>query len=96
MLLAMGNTEPELATSCNQVRLPVEGLGLQPSHRIFNLHFIVVDLVYCLYYVNWVSKKKLHKNPACKMLQVPVPSWFWLVNKVAGGQWLGRETEVGF
>jgi hypothetical protein len=47
----------------------------------------------CLYYVGWVSK--IAWESAHKMLRVPVPSWFWLVNKVAGGQWLGRETEAG-
>jgi hypothetical protein len=26
-LIAMNDTEPELAISCNQARLPVEGLG---------------------------------------------------------------------
>jgi hypothetical protein len=31
--------------------------------------------------------------PAHKMLMDFAPSWF-LVNNVAGGQWLGRETEV--
>ena len=29
---------------------------------------------------------------ACKTLRVPAPSWLLLVNKVAVGQWLGRET----
>jgi hypothetical protein len=27
------------------------------------------------------------------MMRVPAPSWLWLVNKVAGSQWLGKETE---
>ena len=34
----------------------------------------------------WVPPK-LHKNSACEMLRVPVPSWFWLANKVSSGQW---------
>jgi hypothetical protein len=35
----MGDMEPELTISYNQARLPVEGLGHQPSHKSFNLHF---------------------------------------------------------
>jgi hypothetical protein len=32
---------------------------------------------------------------ACKTQKVPASSWFWLVNRFASGQWLGRETEAG-
>jgi hypothetical protein len=32
----------------------------------------------------------------CKTLREPCPSWFWLVNKVSSGQWLGSETEARF
>jgi hypothetical protein len=38
---------------------------------------------------------KLHKNPACKMLRVPDPICFQLLNKGASGQRLGRETKAG-
>lgn len=31
----------------------------------------------------------------CKTLWVPTPSWLQLINKVAGGQWLDKETEAG-
>ena len=36
-----GGTEPEPAISCNQARLPVEGLGHQPSHKAFDLQFVL-------------------------------------------------------
>jgi hypothetical protein len=36
---------------------------------------------------------RIHTS-ACKTQRNPSPSRFWLVNKVASGQWLGREKEV--
>lgn len=33
ILLEAGNVEPELATSCSQKGLPVEGGGHQPAHK---------------------------------------------------------------
>jgi hypothetical protein len=33
----MGDMEPEPSTFYNQARLPVVGLGHQPSHKSFNL-----------------------------------------------------------
>jgi hypothetical protein len=33
----LGNMEPEQGISHNQARLPVEGLGYQPSHKTFHL-----------------------------------------------------------
>lgn len=36
-----GDTEPELTIFCNQVSLPVDRLGHQPSHRIFDLQSIL-------------------------------------------------------
>jgi hypothetical protein len=48
-----------------------------------------VYLAYCLHGLTW----DLHENPTCETLRVPVPSWFWLVNKVAGGQWLSRQRQ---
>lgn len=40
---------------------------------------------------------KLQENhtSACETVTVPAPCWFLLVNKVVGGQWLGRDTEPG-
>jgi hypothetical protein len=39
-LLATGDTVPEPAISCNQVRLLVEGLRHQPSRKTFDLQFV--------------------------------------------------------
>lgn len=33
--------EPELAISCNQAGLPVEGLGHQPSHKTLDPQFVL-------------------------------------------------------
>lgn len=33
----MGVTEPEIATSCNQIGLPEEGLGHELSHKTCDL-----------------------------------------------------------
>jgi hypothetical protein len=35
----MRDTELEMATSCSQARLPMEGLGHQSSHKTFNSQF---------------------------------------------------------
>ena len=35
----MGNMKPELAISCSQARLPLE--GLEPSHKTFNPKFVL-------------------------------------------------------
>ena len=40
-LLAMEDMEPEMATFCNQARLPMEGLGHQLSHKTFDLQFVL-------------------------------------------------------
>jgi hypothetical protein len=37
----MGDMEPELVISCDQVRLPVKRLGNQPSHKTFHLQFVL-------------------------------------------------------
>lgn len=37
----MEDTEPEPVISCNQASFPGEGLGRQPSHGAFNLHFVL-------------------------------------------------------
>ena len=38
----MGNAEPEPAISCNQARLPVEGLAHQPSHKNLDLRLVLL------------------------------------------------------
>ena len=40
ILLALGNMETDVATSCTQVGLPVEGGGHQPTHKTFNPKFL--------------------------------------------------------
>jgi hypothetical protein len=40
-LLAKGDSKPEPAISCNQVRLPVEGLGHQSRHKTFDLQSVL-------------------------------------------------------
>lgn len=39
-LLLMGDKEPEPVIFCNQARLPMDGLGHQPSHKISDLQFV--------------------------------------------------------
>lgn len=39
--LVMGDMESTPAISSNQARLPVEGLGDQPSHKTFELQFVL-------------------------------------------------------
>ena len=39
--LLMGGLDPEPVTFCNQARLQVEGLGHQPSHKTFDLQFVL-------------------------------------------------------
>ena len=34
--LAAEDIEPEMANSCSQAGLPVEGIGYQPTHKNFN------------------------------------------------------------
>jgi hypothetical protein len=44
----MADMDPELAISCNQASLPVEGLGYQVSHKTFNLQlFSCLQNVLC-------------------------------------------------
>jgi hypothetical protein len=40
-LLVMEDTDPEPAISCNQKRLPMEGLWHQPSHRTLDPQFVL-------------------------------------------------------
>lgn len=40
-LWAMGNVEPEATISCNMKKLPMEGWGHQPSHKIFDPQFVL-------------------------------------------------------
>jgi hypothetical protein len=37
----MGNKKPESAISCNQSRLPIEGLGHLLSHKVSDLKFVI-------------------------------------------------------
>jgi hypothetical protein len=37
----MGNMESETVMFCNQARLPKEGLGYHPSHKTFDLQFVL-------------------------------------------------------
>ena len=40
-LLAMEDMEPEMATFCNQARLPMKGLEHQLSHKTLNPQFVM-------------------------------------------------------
>ena len=40
-LLLMREIELEMASFCNQARLLMEGLGQQPSHKTFDLQFVL-------------------------------------------------------
>jgi hypothetical protein len=42
----MGDMEPELFISYNQARLPMKGLGHQPSHKTFDLNFFLTIKMY--------------------------------------------------
>jgi len=42
---------------------------------VFKGEISVFDLVYCLYYVNWIPKLQENSH-ACEMLSVPAPSRF--------------------
>lgn len=39
----MGNTEPKLGILCNQVKLPVVGLGHQTNYKTYNLQFVLSE-----------------------------------------------------
>lgn len=67
----------------------VMGCFIPSNCKLNRLFYYGLSIVF--YYVNWVPNY-ITRESTCKTLRVPTPSWLWLVNKVAGGQWLGRET----
>jgi hypothetical protein len=53
--------------------------------------FGLMLLIFC----KFESPTMFAKESICKTLRDHDPSWFWLVNKDAGSQWLGRADRSG-
>jgi hypothetical protein len=70
---------------------------------MYTYMYIHTHICVCMHmYVLWIwfnacimliGFPKMHKNPACKTLRAPVPSWFWLVNNVIGGHLIAGQRD---
>lgn len=61
-----------------------------PSHKSWSMLCIWFNSRMIL-----IGFSKLHENQYVRCWGNLPPGWFWLENKVADGQWLGREIETG-